>query len=540
MTKQKLETIPFGKLIESPWNPRKHFDKAEMEKLEASVKAHGQLTPGLVRPVGAKFEIAAGHRRFRAAKAAGLDGFLAVVRELTTAEFCEILTIENDERADVHPLEQAAGYKLLMTQAGYDVAKIAARIQRDHTYVYDRLALLQLNDDLKKLFLEDRFTVSHAVVLARLSSDEQKRASAKPDGSFSGHGSGLWRNIGATLDEDVFPLVPNTVAELEAWIASHLRFDETKVLTEELFPETAEALIHAEESGARVIAVTYDSYLPGHIERKDDDKIYTSKFWKRADGLEGSKLCEYTVLGIVRAGKARGSSLGVCIRRDACKVHWPTEARAAEQKKKAKKNGTKAPTPKQAAKEQVKTAKQRAAEKKANERVSRIVAAVPLIEAALTAAADAPTKKQVEHAREVLGGKEHAKDSVEQLLVRRAMRDDIHDNLEWMLTNEHHGPKIRKTIGAWGVDVEKLVAGVTVEMCTYCGCSEGNPCEIRTGTYDRHNCAWVSRAPAVCSNPACVEQAKAADVKLDNAVTAHTKQFEEESSEIALREDDEE
>ncbi len=337
MTPATLQLLPLAKIHESPLNPRQHFDPVALANLVASLQAHGQLTPILVRPNSSGFEIAAGHRRYRAAKLAGLPALEAKVRELTDAEFAEILTIENDEREDVHPLEQAGGYRLLMEKAGYDVAKIAARVQRSHDFVYDRLRLLQLTPELKRLFLEDRFGLAQAVVLAKLSPDEQARAATRPTHA-NGRSSGLWRSAEPTLDEKAFPLVANTAAELEYWIAHELRFKEDAVELEELFPATAVAIEAAAETGTRVVSISYEDYLRPNA-KDQNERTFTRNFWKRADELEGSKSCEYAVVGIVRAGESRGEAIGVCLRRDKCKVHWAASVKIAEARAKEKSKG---------------------------------------------------------------------------------------------------------------------------------------------------------------------------------------------------------
>jgi len=102
------QVVPLADLHESKRNPRKHFNAEALAELAASIAAKGVLTPLLVRPNAAGYEIAAGHRRYRAAKAAGVDQVPAIVREMTDTEFLEILTIENLQREDVHPLEEAS------------------------------------------------------------------------------------------------------------------------------------------------------------------------------------------------------------------------------------------------------------------------------------------------------------------------------------------------------------------------------------------------------------------------------------------------
>ena len=98
MAETTYQQIPLAKLHESRLNPRKHFAAAALEELAASIKTHGVLTPLLVRPNASGFEIAAGHRRYRAAGLASVTDVPAVVRPMTDAELLEILVVENDQR----------------------------------------------------------------------------------------------------------------------------------------------------------------------------------------------------------------------------------------------------------------------------------------------------------------------------------------------------------------------------------------------------------------------------------------------------------
>lgn len=179
---------PIAALQESPWNPRQHYDAKGLEELAASL-AHGQLTPVLGRPTGKTFraqgteteipilELAAGHRRLRAARQAKLPTLAAIVRPMTDPELLEILTIENLQREDVHPLEEARGYQSLLELGdGYDADAIAAKVGKSLSYLYQRLKLLALTPASQQAFLEGQFTAGHAIHLARLQPDDQKEA----------------------------------------------------------------------------------------------------------------------------------------------------------------------------------------------------------------------------------------------------------------------------------------------------------------------------------------------------------------------------
>jgi len=157
-------------------NPRRHGNKVEDAELMASIATHGILTPLLVRPMqeAGKYQIAAGHRRFEAARKLSLVTVPVQVREMEDQEFLEILHVENLQREDVHPLDEAAGFKELLDHGGYDVATLSGKIGKSEAYVYQRLKLNDLIKEAQKFFLNDRIGFGHAVILARLDKKQQK------------------------------------------------------------------------------------------------------------------------------------------------------------------------------------------------------------------------------------------------------------------------------------------------------------------------------------------------------------------------------
>jgi ParB/RepB/Spo0J family partition protein len=330
----ELRYLALAALIESPLNPRRHFDATKLRELTDSIAKVGVLTPLVVRPSpGNRFEIGAGHRRFRAAKEAGLATVPCRVLSLDDTAFLELLVTENGQRADVHPLEEADGYRSLMERAGYDVARIAERVGRSIPYVYDRLKLLQLTPAAKKLFLAGAFTAGHAVVLARLSPADQGRAIGS-DRSGNGRIGGLFvQDFGENdlaLGNGDRAQKPVSVREFAKWIDDQVRFDR-QAPDPMLFPETAQAVQAATEQKAKIIAITHDHMVPP--EAKDEkDRTYSAVSWKRADGKETreqfsgrkmkSKTCDRSVIGVVVVGHGRGEAFAVCVDKK-CAVHWP-------------------------------------------------------------------------------------------------------------------------------------------------------------------------------------------------------------------------
>lgn len=172
----KFENVPVDYVFPSTTNPRKHFAERGMADLTESIRTKGIIQPIVVRfKDGAKgHEIVAGERRWRAAKAAGLATVPVIIKELTDDQALEIQVIENLQREDVHPLEEAQGYMELLKRRGYDVPAIAIKVGKDESYIYKRLKFADLIEPAREAFLKDEINASHALILARLPEDAQK------------------------------------------------------------------------------------------------------------------------------------------------------------------------------------------------------------------------------------------------------------------------------------------------------------------------------------------------------------------------------
>lgn len=164
---QQFEQIDIGLLRPSPTNPRKNFDGED--ELVENIRDRGVYSPLLVRPSEPKgFEIVDGERRWRAGRRVKLAQLPCIVRVLTDAEVVEYQLISTVQRKDLHPLEQADGYRTLMEKHGYDVERIAAKIRKGTDFIRRRLVLCNLVDKGRELLLTERMTLDAAVVLARM------------------------------------------------------------------------------------------------------------------------------------------------------------------------------------------------------------------------------------------------------------------------------------------------------------------------------------------------------------------------------------
>lgn len=180
--------LDLDKVIRSTINPRRRFNEGALNELASNIRRHGVLQPILCRPTrvgeGEFFEIVAGERRWRASRIAEQPQIPAIVREMTDTEALEIAVIENAQREDLHPLEEAEGFEALLKSYGHSEANaqsaddLAAKIGKSRTHIYNRLKLLQLIPDLRDAFFKDDFNATVAQQLARLPAKLQPKAFA--------------------------------------------------------------------------------------------------------------------------------------------------------------------------------------------------------------------------------------------------------------------------------------------------------------------------------------------------------------------------
>jgi len=147
----------------NPDQPRRHFDETDLNELAASIRAHGVLQPILVRPRGAgAYEIVAGERRWRAAQRAGLHIVPALVRDLEEVEVLEIAIIENVQRTDLNPLEEAQGYQALMDRFGRTQQDVADQVGKSRPHIANTLRLLALPAEIQDMVRDGRLSAGHA------------------------------------------------------------------------------------------------------------------------------------------------------------------------------------------------------------------------------------------------------------------------------------------------------------------------------------------------------------------------------------------
>jgi ParB family chromosome partitioning protein len=171
-----FQFLAIDQIHESTTNPRKTFDEAKLWELTESIKHNGMIQPVTVRPNNQGFEIVAGARRYRAAQLAELFSIPARIVEIDDAKALEWQLVENSQRVDVHPYEEAQGFQRLLDIPGYDVAALVEKSGKSASHVYARLSLLQLIPTVAEAFTQERITASHANLIARLPQESQAAA----------------------------------------------------------------------------------------------------------------------------------------------------------------------------------------------------------------------------------------------------------------------------------------------------------------------------------------------------------------------------
>lgn len=163
----------------NPFQPRKQFDQEKLEELAASIREHGVVQPVVVRAKGEGFEIVAGERRWRASRMAGLKTLPAVVKEFTEHQVMEIALIENLQREDLNPIEEAEAYEKLIREFGMTQEDLAKRLGKSRSQIANTMRLLHLPEGVRRSVAEGRVSMGHAKVLLSVTEGKRQEALAR-------------------------------------------------------------------------------------------------------------------------------------------------------------------------------------------------------------------------------------------------------------------------------------------------------------------------------------------------------------------------
>jgi ParB family chromosome partitioning protein len=174
-----LREVDIDLLDRNRFQPRQLFSEARLEELARSISTHGFVQPIVVRPAGERYQIIAGERRWRAAQRLGLNRVPVAIKLISDENLLEISLIENIQRENLNPIEEAKAYQRLSSEFGLTQEEVAQRTGKDRTTVANLLRLLKLPADIQELVLEDRISMGHARAILGLEGTSQQRSLAK-------------------------------------------------------------------------------------------------------------------------------------------------------------------------------------------------------------------------------------------------------------------------------------------------------------------------------------------------------------------------
>lgn len=166
--------VPIKDIKPNPNQPRTHFDEGLLDELCESIKAHGVLQPLLVRKKGKKYEIIAGERRYQASLRAGLEKLPVIIRDVDDQEMLELALIENLQRSDLNPIEEARGYKQLIDANGLTQETLAKAVSKSRSAITNSLRLLDLPGAVQQYVFDGKLTAGHARAILAVPDEEQR------------------------------------------------------------------------------------------------------------------------------------------------------------------------------------------------------------------------------------------------------------------------------------------------------------------------------------------------------------------------------
>ena len=170
----KVQEVDINEILPNRFQPRRQFDEDEILELSDSIKEHGIIQPIVVRTIGDKYEIIAGERRYKASVLAGLESVPVIVKNLNDKDSAEIALIENIQRKNLTPIEEALSYKQILDMGYLTQEKLATKLGKSQSAVANKIRLLNLSDEVQEALLENKISERHARSLLRLSSEEEQ------------------------------------------------------------------------------------------------------------------------------------------------------------------------------------------------------------------------------------------------------------------------------------------------------------------------------------------------------------------------------
>ena len=244
-------SLPITSIVRNPDQPRKSFDETQLSELSDSIKQNGVLQPILVRKKGDKYEIVAGERRYQASKLAGMKEIPAIVREIDDAEVFQLALIENLQRSDLTPIEEARGYRQLLDTKGLTQEGLAKILSKSRSAIANTLRLMDLPQEVQDMMEEGQITAGHARAILAVPTEEGRIKLAQKV---------VAENLTVRQTENLAPLFSVTRDEIKP-----------KIPAPQYFKRAARTLRQALDTTVKVKQVRGKNKI--EIEFKDEDDL---------------------------------------------------------------------------------------------------------------------------------------------------------------------------------------------------------------------------------------------------------------------------
>ena len=167
-TEKDIKNIPISEIRSNPFQPRIVFDEEKLQELSESIKEHGLFQPIIVKKSIKGYELVAGERRTKAAKLAGYTEIPAIVRDFTDEEMMEVALLENIQREDLNPIEEAEAYSNMIKRTSITQEELAKKVSKSRSYITNVLGLVNLPEEVKRLVSEKKISMAHAKILSKM------------------------------------------------------------------------------------------------------------------------------------------------------------------------------------------------------------------------------------------------------------------------------------------------------------------------------------------------------------------------------------
>ena len=365
--KPEFKMIQSKELQTSPTNPRRRINDEGLETLADSIRAQGVLEPLIVRKDGAKYEIVCGERRYRAASIAKVSELPCLVRKLSDEQVLDIQIHENLHREDVHPMDEAYGYKFLKEKLNCDSRELALRVGKSEGYVLNRLKLNFLIKEVQKDIDDGYLPLSYALEIAKYEPEIQHYIYGevyRKKGSYKGNDYILapvkgetvqWKSFIEWINTNVHRLLSKAPFDTKA---VNLREDGLACINCPERTGAVASLFASDQIGKKDACLNPACYIKKaktHVEVRrlaiagsnkiDPTEVPLVRSFSYANGKDylgsesatvinskrgGSKKnCKHAVTGIDVEPDNYGRTVQVCLKKSSCKIHWPEQTTAA-------------------------------------------------------------------------------------------------------------------------------------------------------------------------------------------------------------------